>query len=73
MSGFTGGAMLSARAKAERMGRSLIPSHHHPKARKVWVMLTLDGHEKLTPWAAKEKRRRRAANKVAKQARKVNR
>jgi hypothetical protein len=36
-------------------------------------MLTMSGYEMLTPWASKEHRRRRAANKVAKLSRRANR
>jgi hypothetical protein len=54
----------------------IAPKRHRERpaeSRKVWYMLSLDGHSVLTPWAAKEKRRRRASNRAAKQARKVNR
>lgn len=43
---------------------------------KLWhdpVVFALEGRMKLTPYSLKERRRRRAAGRVAKQARKVNR
>jgi hypothetical protein len=38
---------------------------------KVWRIVNLAGFEVLTPWANKEKARRRRVGKAAKQARKV--
>jgi hypothetical protein len=66
------GSRSNERKQAQRIPQGYRRARN-PVSRKVWKMLTLDGHEVLTPWAVKERKHRRAAGKVSKQARKVNR
>lgn len=40
---------------------------------KRWTVLTLAGYERITPWAAKEKKKRRRRNKLARLSRRGNR
>lgn len=70
--------ILMGGRRAEREGQPArvhrrAPNRTSPLSRKVLRFLNLAGEERLTPYGKKELTRRRAANKVAKQARKVNR
>lgn len=70
-------ARLAAEAALNKAGPTLRPvtwrGRLYPVGLKQWTVLTLSGYEVRTPWAAKERKRRRAANKVAKLSRRGNR